>query len=157
MVGRPAHRGVPRPPAEGFTLVEVLIGLMVAMIGLLGTVAIQMTVMNATKAANDATVAQRLAAQVMEQFNVRVTIAAPPPASNDLLAPVANGAWTNPVFLNVNGQPCPQSPACRWRLRTRVTNLGVNLPYNISVEITYAGDTGTPKVVQLDAERRKRW
>jgi hypothetical protein len=37
----------------------------------------------------------------------------------------------------------------------RVTDLGVGLPYNLSVEVAYALDSGNPKIVRLDQERRK--
>ena len=36
-------------------------------------------------------------------------------------------------------------------------NLGPAQPYNISVQITYALDTGAPKVVRLDSQRWKTW
>ena len=45
--------------------------------------------------------------------------------------------------------------AARWTRRMRVTDLGVGQPYNLSVEVTYALDTGSPKVVRIDQERRK--
>jgi hypothetical protein len=38
-----------------------------------------------------------------------------------------------------------------------VTDLGVGLPYNLSVLVTYARDTGKSRTVQLDVERRKTW
>jgi len=40
---------------------------------------------------------------------------------------------------------------------TRVTNLGADQPYNISVIVTYALNTGATKSVRLDIERRKDW
>ena len=36
-------------------------------------------------------------------------------------------------------------------------NLGPAQPYNSSVQITYALDTGAPKVVRLDTQRWKTW
>jgi hypothetical protein len=42
-------------------------------------------------------------------------------------------------------------------MRTRVTDLGVGLPYAISVEVAYSLDSGLPKTVLLDIERRKTW
>jgi hypothetical protein len=38
-----------------------------------------------------------------------------------------------------------------------VVNLGTAQPYVISVIVTYATDTGSPKTVRLDLERRKSW
>ena len=42
-------------------------------------------------------------------------------------------------------------------MQTRVTDTGVGLPYNLSVLVTYARDSGKPRMVQLDVERRKTW
>ena len=67
----------PRSAAGGFTLLEVLMALLVGMVGLIGTVAVQQAVMNATSNANDAQIAMRLAATTLEQFNTRRTQAHP--------------------------------------------------------------------------------
>jgi Tfp pilus assembly protein PilV len=139
---------------EGFTLLEVLVALLVGMIGLIGTVAVQQAVMNATANANDAQVAMRLASKTLEEFNTRRTQAHP---HVDMLAGIANGAWSAPVYLDAQGKAGVQSAKNRWTVQTRVTNTGIGLPYNISVQVTYARDTGAPKVVQLDIERRKTW
>jgi Tfp pilus assembly protein PilV len=139
----------------GFTLLETMIALLVAMVGLIGTVAVQMAAMNANKNTNDAQIAMRLATTALEQFNTRRTQANP---FLDMMAPIANGAWTDPVYLDAQGRPSSgQSPSNRWRLRTRVTDTGINQPYNISVEVVYALDTGASKSVLLDLERRKTW
>ncbi len=143
----------------GFTLLEVLIAMLIAMIGLMGTVAVQMTVLSGSQNANDAGVAMRLATQTMEEFNARI-VRQP---TEDLMAAVATPApgpcvWTPDVYLDVNGaRNAALTPAFRWIRRTCVLNRGVGLPYNVSVEISYALDTGQAKIVRLDMERRKTW
>jgi Tfp pilus assembly protein PilV len=144
-----------RPREGGFTLIEILIAMLVAMIALLGTVALQQSAMNAAANVNDAQIAMRLGTTALEQFNPRRTQADP---FIDMLAPIATGNWTDPVFLDALGRASATwSPSNRWTLRTRVTNTGVARPYNISVEVVYAMDSGTPKTVQLDVERMKTW
>jgi type II secretory pathway pseudopilin PulG len=123
-----------RQADAGYTMLEVLMAMLVAMIGLLGTVAVQQTLLNANANANDGAVALRLASQAMEEFNARVVMPGTPPI--DRMAAVASGT-------------------ARWVRRTRVTDLGPGQPYNLSVEVSYALDSGSPKVVQLDMERRK--
>jgi Tfp pilus assembly protein PilV len=138
----------------GFTMLEVLMAMLVAMIGLLGTVAVQQTLLNANAAANDGAIALRLASQAMEEFNARVVLPGNPPI--DRMAAVATGTWSTGVNLDSAGRTmAAASGTARWVRRTRVTDLGAGQPYNISVEVTYARDSGAPKVVQLDMERRK--
>jgi prepilin-type N-terminal cleavage/methylation domain-containing protein len=150
----------------GFTLLEVLIAILIGMIGLMGTVAIQQTVLNSTQSANDAQIAMRLAQQTAEELQVRVTIpgAAGPP--NDLLAPIADGvphafidgSGGASTFLNVQGVPsATQTPQNRFQRSITVTNLGANLPYLIVVVVRYSLQTGQPRQIQLDIERRKNW
>ncbi len=130
--------------------------ILIAMIGLMGTVAVKHTVMSATATTNDAQVAMRLATMTMEQFKNRRTVGTP--TFVDQLAPVAGTAWSTAEFLDTDGTPATaMSPSNRWRRQWRVTNVGVAQPYNISVQITYGFDTGTPRTIQLDAERRKTW
>ena len=74
-----------------------------------------------------------------------------------MLAPLANGQWSTPIYLDAQGKAGSQSPKNRWTVQTRVSNTGIGLPYNISVQVTYARDTGKPRVMQLDSERRKAW
>ena len=129
--------------------------LLVATIGLLGTVAFQQTILNATANANDAQVAAQLCAKAAEELNTRHTQAAP---FVDALGPLANGQWTDPVFLDVMGRQSDALTASnRWRLRSRVTDVGVAQPYQISVEISYSINSDSPKTVRIDIERRKTW
>jgi type IV pilus modification protein PilV len=143
-----------RAPAAGFTLIEVMIAILVAMVGLLGTVAVQQTLLNATANANDGAVALRLASQTMEEMQARLVVPGSPPTN--LMAAVATGNWTDLVYLDSSGALSgAASGAARWTRRVRITDLGVGQPYNLSVQVTYALDTGSPKVVQIDQERRK--
>jgi Tfp pilus assembly protein PilV len=150
----PTGTGRRRAPAAGFTLLEVLMALLVGMVGLLGTVAVQQAVMNATANANDAQVAMRLASKTLEEFNTRRTQAHP---FTDMLAPLATGVWSDPIYLDAQARAGSRSAKNRWVVMSRVTDTGVGQPYNISVQVTYALDTGKPKTVQLDVERRKSW
>jgi hypothetical protein len=150
-------RPVPRPRGNtqaGFTMMEVMMAMLLAMVGLMGTVAVQQTLLTATANAQDGAIALRLAGQAMEEFNSRVVQPGSP--AIDRMAVVATGQWSNPVFLDATGRPAAaQSPAFRWRRRVRVIDLGVNQPYDISVEVQYALDTGNPKIIQLDLEKVK--
>jgi prepilin-type N-terminal cleavage/methylation domain-containing protein len=148
MAARRRHR------QGGFTLLEVMIALLVGMVGLIGTVAVQQSMMNATTNANDAQIAMRLAAMTLEEFNTKRTQTHP---FLDMLSPLASGLWTAPVYLDAQGKTGAQSPRCRWSVQTRVTDTGVAQPYNLSVLVTYARDSGQPRTVQLDVERRKTW
>lgn len=145
----------PRKADAGFTLIEVLVGLLVAMIGLIGTVAFQHTVLRATAVANDAQVATQLATRTMEELNTRRTQANP---FVDALGPIASGTWTIPVFLDSRGRVnASRTETARWQMRSRVTDLGIAQPYNITVEVSYALDTDVPKIARIDVERRKTW
>lgn len=154
---------------SGFTLVEVLVALLLGAIGLLGTLAVQQAVIGASKSANDAAVALRLASQRLEEFSTVLTTgdpanASPLPNVDQFRSPVAianavgNTSWSAPAYLNAEGiTATTASAAFRWTRRWRVVNLGCAQPYVISVTVTYATDTGTPKTVRLDMERRKSW
>lgn len=143
-----------RRPEAGFTLLEVMFAILLAMVGLMGTLAVQQTMLNANAQANDSAIALKLASQAIEEFNVRVVQPGNPAV--DRMQAVATGTWTAPVFLDAAGRPSATlTGAARWQRRTRVTNLGFGLPYNVSVQVSYALDTGNPKIVQLDQERRK--
>jgi prepilin-type N-terminal cleavage/methylation domain-containing protein len=144
-----------RAGEAGFTLIEVLIAILIAMVGLLGTVAVQHSAMNAAANVSDAQTAMRLGTSTLEQFNARRTQLNP---FVDMLGSIATGDWTTPIFMDVqNRSSTVWSPAHRWQIKTRVVNLGITRPYNISVEVVYALDSGLAKTVQLDVERRKTW
>lgn len=131
-----------------------MVALLLGAIGLLGTLAIQQAVVGASKTANDAAVALRLATQGIEESNSYTMTS----AASDQLAAAANGSWSNPVYLNAESKATgTMSTEYRWIRRTRVINLGPSLPYVISVVVTYNNDSGTAKTVRLDVERRKTW
>jgi len=154
---------------SGFTLVEVLVALLLGAIGLLGTLAVQQAVIGASKLANDSAVALRLASQRLEEFSTVLTTGAPtnaPPMPNvdqfqspvAIANPVGVTTWSAPTYLNAEGLTATApSAAYRWTRRWRVVNLGFAQPYVISVTVTYNTDTGSPKTVRLDLERRKSW
>ena len=137
--------------------------LLIAMVGLLGTVAIQQTMMNGTVSSRDNGIATRLAMQQIEEFNSRLTLPVTPPAPGpcvlqfDQLAIVATaGVWSGPVWMTEQGAVGAASVVNRFSRRFMVVNQGVNQPYNISVEVSYRiGDKD--KVVRIDVERRKCW
>jgi Tfp pilus assembly protein PilV len=146
----------------GFTLLEVMMSMVVGMVGLLGTVAVQQVTLRATQDANEATVAMRLAVQAMEQFNV-ATVSVGPPAVDELAVRAAStgavGVWSTPEYLESSGScsggGSSWSAKCRWKREWQVTNTGPGRPYNISVKVTYNSDALSPKFVRLDWERRK--
>jgi hypothetical protein len=137
--------------------------LLIGMIGLLGTVAVQQTVLRATANANDSQIATRLATQRMEQFSVAFTYPGPPIVIDELApraaATGAQSKWSTPEYLDASGACAAGTTAwtasCRWKREWKVTNTGTALPYDISVRVTYNLDGATPKVVRLDMERRK--
>jgi len=165
---------------RGFTLLEVLIAMLIGTIGLLGTIAVQQAIISASKNANDAAIAMRLATQKMEELTSRNTDT----QSIDLacgLAPIATQSgqpalWypivagesipehvdAEGVYLrNAAGEwrlPQPEELGVfRWRRQWKVVNTGVGLPYVVSVIVTYDNDVGDPKTTRLDLERRKSW
>jgi prepilin-type N-terminal cleavage/methylation domain-containing protein len=163
---------------SGFTLVEVLVALLLGAIGLLGTLAVQQAVIGASKMANDAAVALRLASQKLEEFSTVLTTGAPtntdPLPHLDQFQPdatvgrarianvVGDTSWRPAAYVNaqgieLSGNPTAPTPEYRWTRRWRVVNLGFGQPYVISVTVTYNTDTGTPRTVRLDMERRKSW
>jgi prepilin-type N-terminal cleavage/methylation domain-containing protein len=154
--------GKERQRDEGFTLLEVMIALLVGMVGLMGTMAVQQTVMRATATGNDTTIAMRLAGQRMEEFSVATTAAGPPVVDEMAAMALATGGagvWSTPEYLDSSGNcatgKAAWTPICRWQRTWQVTNRGLALPYNLSVKVTYNLDGVTPKVVRLDTERRK--
>jgi type II secretory pathway pseudopilin PulG len=156
---------VKRKPRRGdaaFTLLEVLIALLIGMIGLMGTMAVQQTVLRSTAIANDTAIAMRLCSQRLEEFGIAVT-AAGPPLVDELAAMAATtgavSAWSTPEYLDSTGGCATGKTAytatCRWARTFQVTNRGVGSPYNLSVMVTYNLDGVTPRIVRLDLERRK--
>jgi len=131
-----------------------MVALLIASVGLLGTVAMQVTMLNANANVNDGAVALRLASQGMEELKARALL--PGTSGIDQLAAVATGTWTAPIFLDANGVRAPSvTAAARWQRRVRIVDLGFGQPYNLTVEVQYALDTGAAKTVVLDQERRK--
>ena len=98
--------------------------MMLAMVGLMGTVAVQQTLLTATANAQDGAIALRLAGQAMEEFNSRVVQPGSP--AIDRMAAVATGAVEQPGVPGCHraGRPPPQSATSRWRRRIRVIDLG---------------------------------
>jgi len=144
-----------RSRGAGFTLVEVMVAMVVASIGLLGTVAVQQTMFNATANASDAAVATRLAMRAMEEYDAKI-ITAGPPLVDQMAAAVTNG-WSSSYLSALGAASGTQTPDCRFKREVQVINLGPSQPYNVSVQITYAMDTGAPKIVRLDSQRYKTW
>ncbi len=136
----------------GFTLLEVMVAVLLAMLGLIGTIAVQQTMMNATANVNDAAIATRLATQSIEEFNVRVTTN----AGRDFLSPLSTGIWSASLFLNDRGRTsATRTPEFRFERQTRVQRASPG-PYVISVRILYNLE-GEPKTLQMDVERRVSW
>jgi prepilin-type N-terminal cleavage/methylation domain-containing protein len=139
--------------SAGFTLLEVMIALLLATIGLLGTVAVQQTMFNATANANDAAIATRLATQSLEEFSARTVR-----IDLDQLAPIVTPDWTGAIYLSASGaSSAVQTPVFRFKRETMVTNGGATSPYAVSVRVTYNLDTGTAKTIRVDQQRRKTW
>src|SRR5256885_9640237 len=116
-----------RKRERGFTLLEVMVAILVAMIGLIGTVAVQQAALNGTANANDAQVAMRLCIKTLEDFTTRKTQTSP---FIDMLGPVADGNWSDPVYLDAQAhEKTTASPTNRFMVVSRVTNLGINQPY----------------------------
>lgn len=140
----------------GFTLLEVMVALMLASIGLLGTVAVQQTIFAATANAGDAAVATRLVMRAMEEYDTKVVTPGPPVV--DQMAAATTPGWTTSGYQNALGViNATKTADFRFKREAQVLNLGPAQPYNISVQITYALDTGAPKVVRLDSQRWKTW
>ena len=160
---------------SGFTLIEVMVAMLLGAIGLLGTLAVQQAVIGASKMANDAAIALRLASQKLEEFSTVLTTGAPPPGNTTppntdqfqvpvaIANPIGDISWKPAAYVNAEGVELTSAPTgavaaeFRWTRRWRVLNLGPARPYVISVTVTYNSDTGTPKTVRLDMERRKSW
>jgi type IV pilus modification protein PilV len=146
-----ARRTVAR--AAGFTLLEVMIALLLATIGLLGTVAVQQTMFNATANANDSAIATRLATQRLEELSSRIVR-----VDLDQLATEVSADWTGAVYLNVAGvSNATKTPEFRFKRETWVVNQAAASPYAVSVRVTYDLDNGSAKTIRVDQQRRKTW
>ena len=154
----------------GFTLLEVMISMLIGTIGLMGTIAVQQSIISASKNANDAAVAMRLATQKLEELSSRSTENQDTDQAIGLFR-LAATSWMPPIpeYVDAEGiylrdsssntiEPQPSELGrYRWHRQWRVVNTGVGLPYVISVIVTYNNDTGDPKTTRLDLERRKSW
>jgi prepilin-type N-terminal cleavage/methylation domain-containing protein len=170
-----------RKAQAGFTLVEVMVAMLIGTVGLMGTIAVQQAIISASKNANDAAVAMRLATQKIEELSSKNTdtqIADIQIGLNQIATNPGDVRWypfddTNqpiPEYVDAEGGvlrnttnnhprlPTGSEPGrYRWHRQWRVVNTGSGLPYVISVIVTYDNDSGTPKTVRLDMERRKSW
>jgi prepilin-type N-terminal cleavage/methylation domain-containing protein len=165
----------------GFTLLEVIISMLIGTIGLMGTIAVQQSIISASKNANDAAVAMRLASQKLEELSSRSTDSqaadtaiglaqlAPPVTSTAPVWYPQFGGQAFPEYVDAEGiylsnpggfPPVPQPNEMgrfRWQRQWKVVNTGTGLPYVISVIVTYNNDVGAPKTTRIDLERRKGW
>lgn len=165
----------------GFTLVEVMVAMLIGTVGLMGTIAVQQAIISASKNANDAAVAMRLATQKVEELSSKntdtqiadVQIGLSQIATNpgdvrwypfdDANQPIPEYVDAEGIVLRNTTNNHPRLPVgaepgrYRWHRQWRVVNTGSGLPYVISVIVTYDNDLGTPKTVRLDMERRKSW
>jgi prepilin-type N-terminal cleavage/methylation domain-containing protein len=151
----------------GFTLLEVMISMLIGTIGLMGTIAVQQAIISASKNANDAAIAMRLASQKIEELSAMNTDSQT--ASNNVgLGKYVALSWSaieyvdaEGIYLrdpNTNVAIAPQPSDLgryRWYRQWKVTDTGSGLPYVISVIVTYNNDVGDPKTTRLDMERRK--
>jgi type IV pilus modification protein PilV len=149
----------------GFTLIEVMMAMLIGSIGLMGTIAVQQSIINATKNANDAAIALRLTTQKADELGSRSTDTQTSDSARGL-APLATGSWSAAEFVNAQGATLASVAstgtnatafAYRWTRQWKVTNGGTGMPYVISVIVTYTNDAGDPKTTRIDVERRKSW
>jgi len=147
---------------QGFTLLEVMIAMLIGTIALMGTLAVQQAIINASKNANDSAVALRLASQRLEELSSRPTDTQNMDTAYGL-APVSGGNWSDIEHVDAQGTILHTTLTdqnryiYRWQRQWKVTNTGPSLPYVISVVVTYFNDSGDPKSTRLDMERRKTW
>jgi len=151
-----------RNRAAGFTLLEAMIAMVIGTIALMGTLAIQQAIINASKNANDSAIALRFASQRVEELSGRPTDTQNMDNAYGL-GPIAGGTWSAIEYLDAQGTVLRTTLTdqnrylYRWQRQWKVTNTGPSLPYVISVVVTYFNDSGDPKSTRLDIERRKTW
>jgi prepilin-type N-terminal cleavage/methylation domain-containing protein len=151
-----------RKRAAGFTLLEVMIAMVIGTIALMGTLAIQQAILNASKNANDSAIALRFASQRLEELSSRPTDTQHTDGAYGL-DPISGGTWSAIEYLDTQGSVLRETLTdqnrytYRWQRQWKVTNTGPSLPYVISVVVTYVNDSGDPKSTRLDMERRKTW
>ncbi len=151
-----------RKRQAGFTLLEVMMAMLIGAIGLMGTMAVQQAVTSASKNANDANVALRLATQTLDQLASRSTDTQAIDTARGLAA-IATGQWS--AVQNVDSRGNISTTALtsstralyRWSRQWMVTNNGAGSPYVLSVIVSYNNDSGDTKTTRLDVERRKTW
>jgi type IV pilus assembly protein PilV len=146
----------------GFTLLEVMMAMLIGAIGLMGTMAVQQAVTSASKNANDANVALRLATQTLDQLASRSTDTQAIDTARGLAA-IATGQWSAVQNVDSRGNILATAltpanrPLFRWSRQWMVTNNGAGSPYVLSVIVSYNNDSGDTKTTRLDVERRKTW
>lgn len=164
----------------GFTLLEVMIAMLIGTIGLLGTIAVQQSIISASKNANDAAVSMRLATQKLEELSALHSDTQGADAAAGGLGdfarrtgsrwqPIDASGTSIPQYVDVEGvylrdssgyaiTPQPgEMGRYRWQRQWKAVDTGVGLPYVISVIVTYTNDAGDAKTTRLDLERRKSW
>jgi len=139
-----------------------MIAMLIGTIALMGSIAIQQAIVNGAKSSHDASVAQRLASQKSEELSSRPTDTFTVDM-NCGLAQFANNTWSEVEYVNAMGKVFSGVPTdtnatnYRWRRQWKVANLGVGMPYNITVVVVWMNDSGDGKTIRLDVERRKAW
>jgi type II secretory pathway pseudopilin PulG len=100
--------------AAGYTLIEVMVALLVGMVGLLGTLAIQQTMLLANKNVRDGGVATRLAIQLVEEIGARDMTGDPASGGRDeVIGRPLMSQCTGIVTCGTPFVPCPSGlPAC---------------------------------------------
>jgi len=124
-----------------------MIAMLIGTIALMGSIAIQQAIVNGAKSSHDASVAQRLASQKSEELSSRPT---------DTFT--VEVEYVNAMGKVFSGVPTDTNATnYRWRRQWKVANLGVGMPYNITVVVVWMNDSGDGKTIRLDVERRKAW
>jgi type IV pilus assembly protein PilV len=130
-----------RARAQGFTLVEVMIALVILAFGLLAMAAMQLTAMSGGRAGRHSTQAAVMARDQMETFQ-RLAWA----------NVAATGGWTAPVTVNSvpdGGSGTEQGYALSWR----ITNVDANWIKNVDVRMTWNEPNITGRTLTLSSTR----